>query len=365
MNNEKIGLFIKEQRNKLDLTQQDIADKLHVTRENISKWERGIAIPASEYLKELSNILNVSISEILSGEIAENQEDQSNKVICNIIDQSKLKRKRIIINFLIIITFLILSFFIYYFIQNYNSIKVYTISGESENYDIENSLLMVSRKKIYIDINNIISLHNNEITNISLLYRKGNKDNLIISLKKTPIVVINNEGYDEYINYENINNVINNLFIKVETNKESEIIKLNFKKDFSNDLVKESYIVDGNQSIESLLPNYINKEYFKDFTYDAENNYLIKEYKENDIEYRITYNVNNGDINVKIKKNKKNKEYTFYQETGTVSYLLNKKVMDTYDTKKNNHIQIKNEKAKKEIEYFLENYYNIIYKKGT
>ena len=51
---------IKTRRAELQLTQKDIADRLKVTYQTISKYERGINIPDAETLKSLSDILQCS-----------------------------------------------------------------------------------------------------------------------------------------------------------------------------------------------------------------------------------------------------------------------------------------------------------------
>lgn len=52
-------------REKNGLSQQELADRVHVTRQAVSKWERGETLPSSDLLKALSNIFNVSINTLL------------------------------------------------------------------------------------------------------------------------------------------------------------------------------------------------------------------------------------------------------------------------------------------------------------
>ena len=47
------------------LSQQELADRLFVTRQAVSRWERGEAVPSSDLLKELSKLFDVSINTIL------------------------------------------------------------------------------------------------------------------------------------------------------------------------------------------------------------------------------------------------------------------------------------------------------------
>lgn len=68
MDQIKMGKFIKELRQEKGLTQKEIGDKLKITDNSISKWERGINTPDIYYLAPLSKILGVSINELLNGE---------------------------------------------------------------------------------------------------------------------------------------------------------------------------------------------------------------------------------------------------------------------------------------------------------
>ena len=68
MDYQKIGEFILKLRKENNLTQQELADMLHVTDKAVSKWETGRGIPDIGTLKDLANIFNVEEKEILNGE---------------------------------------------------------------------------------------------------------------------------------------------------------------------------------------------------------------------------------------------------------------------------------------------------------
>lgn len=68
MDCKKVGQLIKKKRLEKKMTQQELADKLHITDRAISKWERGLGAPDISLLQDLSNILGLSISDVLSGE---------------------------------------------------------------------------------------------------------------------------------------------------------------------------------------------------------------------------------------------------------------------------------------------------------
>ena len=94
MNGKRIGEFLKEQRIKNNLTQDELASKLYVSRYVISKWERGIRIPSTDYLTKLSTILNVNVTDILNGGIVNNE--NLNKVTIDIIKYQDKKIKHLL-----------------------------------------------------------------------------------------------------------------------------------------------------------------------------------------------------------------------------------------------------------------------------
>ena len=57
--------IIFELRTKHKMTQDELAEKAFVTRQAVSRWEKGETVPNSETLKLLSKIFNVSINTLL------------------------------------------------------------------------------------------------------------------------------------------------------------------------------------------------------------------------------------------------------------------------------------------------------------
>ena len=56
---------IYELRTKKGLSQDELAEKVFVTRQAVSRWENGETVPNTETLKRLSNLFNVSINTLL------------------------------------------------------------------------------------------------------------------------------------------------------------------------------------------------------------------------------------------------------------------------------------------------------------
>lgn len=74
-----IGERIYELRRKNSMSQEDLAEKMNVSRQSISKWESSQSVPEVERIIQLSNIFNVSTDWILKGENSKKQKSQSNK----------------------------------------------------------------------------------------------------------------------------------------------------------------------------------------------------------------------------------------------------------------------------------------------
>ena len=65
MLNENIKLMRKSK----GLSQDELAVKLNVVRQTVSKWERGLSVPDSEMLLTLSEILETPVSNLLGENI--------------------------------------------------------------------------------------------------------------------------------------------------------------------------------------------------------------------------------------------------------------------------------------------------------
>lgn len=62
-----LGENIKIIRKNKGYSQEELANKLHVTRQTVSKWETGQSVPDANLLKQLSLILEVSVAELMDG----------------------------------------------------------------------------------------------------------------------------------------------------------------------------------------------------------------------------------------------------------------------------------------------------------
>lgn len=66
MDYKSMGDLIAALRKQQGMTQQDLADKMHVTDKAVSKWERGISYPDINTIPKLAETLNISSDELLT-----------------------------------------------------------------------------------------------------------------------------------------------------------------------------------------------------------------------------------------------------------------------------------------------------------
>lgn len=81
---------IKAIRKSKGLSQEELAAKLHVVRQTISKWEQGLSVPDSDLLIALSKALETPVSTLLGETIAESEAD-SIKSMCEKLERINLQ----------------------------------------------------------------------------------------------------------------------------------------------------------------------------------------------------------------------------------------------------------------------------------
>ena len=95
MDQIKIGKFISECRKKKNLTQIQLAEKLNITDRAISKWETGKTMPDSSIMLDLCNELEISVNELLSGEMisVKNKNEKQEQILLDMTKQIEQKNK--------------------------------------------------------------------------------------------------------------------------------------------------------------------------------------------------------------------------------------------------------------------------------
>ncbi len=238
MNQEKMGRFIQTLRKENNLTQEELASKLNIGREAVSKWERGKTCPDQLSLLNISELFNVSINELLYGsKINKNNEEEVNSISLKLY-QDKQKRNKIIVILSVILSLFIILFLLTYFMNNYNTLKLYEVSGENGHIKVDDGIIVQNKDMIYVNIkaiyNNLYIDENYYITNLEL-YTLNNNIKDFIGGYKDNIIIFEYNGYNEYFDFKDINNILNNLYIDVTLNDgQLYTLKLNLNLKYSN-----------------------------------------------------------------------------------------------------------------------------------
>lgn len=221
MDNKKVGELIASLRKKKGLTQEQLGELVSVGAGAVSKWERGINTPDKSIINLLSEILGISSTELLKGEINEvvveeeiADKTESNEivnivkeeVIEEILEKESYKKannlKNILIVLFIVIGVIISTVFIYNKVNN--KTYVYNLLSTSDDYYIDGKAifkgdelsLVVNKIKFKDDELNSVLIKNYEYDVIS---------NNIIIVKQGYINLINQLETEQKI-WEFLNN---------------------------------------------------------------------------------------------------------------------------------------------------------------
>ena len=67
----QFGEAIRKKRESLGLTQQELAEKLFVSRQTVCRWENGSRCPDLIMAKKIAGVLNISLDELIPGDVAQ------------------------------------------------------------------------------------------------------------------------------------------------------------------------------------------------------------------------------------------------------------------------------------------------------
>lgn len=179
MESNNIGNIIKDIRKKYNLTQDDLAKKLNVTYQAVSKWENNKSIPDIEILNNISKLYNIDINILLG-------------------NKKKHSKKIIILTIIIILVILLSIIFIFIKDKPNHNFELKTISSTCEEFKITGSAAY-NQDKASIIISNISYCgeeDNTKYKNIKCsLYEENNKENILISDCSTSEENITLESY--------------------------------------------------------------------------------------------------------------------------------------------------------------------------
>ena len=334
-------------RQERKLTQKEIGDIIGVSDRTISKWENGTTVPDLCQIRNICKKLEISPSLLIKSE---------KKLRDNITNLRRGIGK--ILNYILhnifLITFiLVFILLLLYFINNYNSIKIYDLKYNSENISFENGYLFKTKVTNILIINDIKinKIKYNPIDTKVKLYTLVNGDKKIIytSENLNNIYIEENKSGADLLSKDVIESIKQNLYLLIETTDENNNeynyeCQITFKEKYNNNkLLYKSYIK--NNSVDTLdFPfdnliesKEINNKSTKVMSKNNNNaNKLISlgyEYdKENDIYYKVNennkieYQVKTKKLVVERKKKHNSKNMIYYANTK----LLNLTILNNY-----------------------------------
>ena len=86
---------LKRIRKEKGMTQEELAIKVHVARQTVSKWEKGLSIPDVDLLQRIAEALDVEVSELLGAQVP--KEENRNEIaeqLAKISEQMAIRNKR-------------------------------------------------------------------------------------------------------------------------------------------------------------------------------------------------------------------------------------------------------------------------------
>lgn len=121
MNKEIFGQFLVQTRKDQGMTQQDLAQQLHVTNTAVSKWERGLSYPDLNLFEALAQALGLTVSELIACQkqaaAPDDTQERSVRSLLDIVRQSsrRQRRKWLLFTILLLAAALLAGGLLYYF----------------------------------------------------------------------------------------------------------------------------------------------------------------------------------------------------------------------------------------------------------
>lgn len=90
-----LGNNIKNLRKQKGFTQEELAIRLNVVRQTVSKWEKGYSVPDADILEKISDVFEVTVGDLLGKEVYENRNaDDITIQLSRINEQLAIKNSR-------------------------------------------------------------------------------------------------------------------------------------------------------------------------------------------------------------------------------------------------------------------------------
>ena len=216
MDSIKLGKFLSELRMEKKLTQEQLAEILHISNNKISRWETGSSIPEFETLVDLQEIYDVTLFEFANGERLpyESLKEKTKKKFKTMKDVHRwiLWKKILLVLFILLGIFLGIT--AVYTLDNYDTVQIYTLKSLDENYKL---------------IGNYIKAKDYDVFNVTSLGYVG-KDDKLLDIKAYNLEFNVYKDSHQFFKYVPIRQGVGN---KILVNLLDEINTTSFYKEFS------------------------------------------------------------------------------------------------------------------------------------
>ena len=95
---ETFGQRLARLRKEKGLTQEEVASRIVISPQAVSKWETGRSLPDAAIMLELCSLLNITVNDLLSGEVVsmENHDERTEKLLLEMIKEKEKADKRLL-----------------------------------------------------------------------------------------------------------------------------------------------------------------------------------------------------------------------------------------------------------------------------
>lgn len=127
---------LKALRKQKGMTQEELAARLNVVRQTVSKWEKGLSVPDAAILMNIAEVFDVPVSRLLGGEIDDDARPDVAEQLARINEQLAVKNrraKRVWKTVAIVLG----SFAVLYILLMALSVLLYSSTAESDSHEIE------------------------------------------------------------------------------------------------------------------------------------------------------------------------------------------------------------------------------------
>ena len=132
MDQNKSGKFIAKLRKEKNMTQEQLAEKMGVSINAVSKWERGLSFPDVSLYRKLCKELGINIEELINGEKDNSEEAKEKAIISTVKEKEKIKKNSKKILIILSTIFVIILFGLMYYNKN---LKVNLVNDSNFLYD--------------------------------------------------------------------------------------------------------------------------------------------------------------------------------------------------------------------------------------